>query len=105
MSNNSILKLRDDIDKLHNSLVSTVNELEVKTVDPNSGINLNDPAELSELMRVKRKELGLSMEDLELQTGLSYSTLKRIFSDPSNAKFSSVIAILNELGINSWAEK
>ena len=105
MSNNSILKLRDDIDKLHNSLVSTVNELEVKTVEPNSGINLNDSAELSELMRVKRKELGLSMEDLELQTGLSYSTLKRIFSEPSNAKFSSVIAILNELGINSWAEK
>ena len=105
MSKNSILKLRDDIEKLHNSLITTVDELEVKVLDSSSGINLNDSAELSALMRNKRKESGLSMEDLELQTGLSYSTLKRIFSDPSKARFSSVISILNELGINSWAEK
>jgi lambda repressor-like predicted transcriptional regulator len=105
MSENSILKLRNDIDKLHNLLVASVDELETKAVNPNGGINLNDKTELSNLMKKKRKEAGVSMEDLELQTGLSYSTLKRIFSDPSGARFSSVINILNELGINSWAEK
>jgi len=105
MSRNSILKLRGDIEQLHSSLIGTVNELEEKALERSSGISLNDSVELSELMRDKRKESGLSMQDLELQTGLSYSTLKRIFSDPSNAKFSSVIAILSELGINTWAEK
>lgn len=105
MSDKSILKLRNDIDKLNNLLVTSVDEIEKKAVNPSSGISLNDKTELSNLMKKKRKETGVSMEDLELQTGLSCSTLKRIFSDPSGAKFSSVIKVLNELGINTWAEK
>jgi len=105
MNNNSILKIRNEIDELHKSLVETVDELESKATNPNDGVDLNDMNELAKLMRYKRKKIGISMEDLELQTSLSYSTLKRMFSDPSSARFSSVIMVLKELGINSWAEK
>ncbi len=100
-----MLKLRNDIDKLHNLLTTSVDELEANAVNSSDCVNLNDKESLSNLMKKIRKETGVSMEDLELQTELSYSTLKRIFADPSNAKFSSVIKVLNELGINSWAEK
>lgn len=105
MTNNSILKMRNEIDELHKLLVEKVDELELKSTNPNDGVDLNDMNELAALMKYKRKELEISMEDLELQTSLSYSTLKRIFSNPSSARFSSVIMVLKELGIKSWAEK
>lgn len=105
MSADSMLKIRNEIDELHKSLVETVDDLESKATKPSDGVDLNDMNELAKLMKYKRKEIGISMEDLELQTSLSYSTLKRIFSDPSSARFSSVIMVLKELGINSWAEK
>ncbi|GLS88993.1 hypothetical protein GCM10007916_00600 [Psychromonas marina] len=105
MINNSILKMRNEIDELHKLLVEKVDELELKSTNPNDGVDLNEMNELAALMKYKRKELEISMEDLELQTSLSYSTLKRIFSNPSSARFSSVIMVLKELGIKSWAEK
>ena len=105
MSDNSILQIRNEIEELHRSLVETVDKLELKAINPSDGVALNNMNELATLMKYKRKEIGISMEDLELQTSLSYSTLKRIFSDPSSARFSSVIMVLKELGINSWAEK
>lgn len=105
MNTNSILKIRNEIDELHKSLVEAVDELESKATNPSDGVDLNDMNELAKLMRYKRKESGISMEDLELQTSLSYSTLRRMFSDPSSAHFSSVIMVLTELGIKSWAEK
>lgn len=105
MKVNTILKIRNDIEELHRSLVEKVDELESKVINPSDGVDLNDMSELAKLMKYKRKEIGISMEDLELQTDLSYSTLNRIFSDPSSARFSSVIMVLTELGIKSWAEK
>lgn len=105
MSKSAVLKLRSELDNLYKTFAESIDDIEQSLVNPSSGVNLNDKASLSELMKAKRKETNLSMEDLELQTGLSYSTIKRIFADPSNAKFTNVIKILNELGINTWAEK
>ncbi|WP_025565132.1 helix-turn-helix transcriptional regulator [Psychromonas sp. SP041] len=105
MSRISVLKLRSELDDLYKTFAESIDDIEQNLVNPNNGVDLNDKASLSELMKVKRKEANLSMEDLELQTGLSYSTIKRIFADPSNAKFTNVIKILNELGIDTWAEK
>jgi predicted transcriptional regulator len=55
-------------------------------------------------MKQGRKQLGLTFEDLELQTDLSISTLKRLMSHPSTGRFSNVIIVLKALGIKSWAE-
>ncbi|MDN2662645.1 helix-turn-helix transcriptional regulator [Psychromonas sp. 14N.309.X.WAT.B.A12] len=105
MNDNSIIKMRHEIDELYSMLAKTVDELETRIINPNDGLDLNDMNALAKLMSNKRKEIGISMEDLELQTNLSYSTLNRIFSNPSNTSFSSVIMVLKELGIKSWAEK
>lgn len=105
MSKSAVLKLRSELDDLYKTFAESIDDIEQNLVNPSNGVDLNDKASLSELMKAKRKEANLSMEDLELQTGLSYSTIKRIFADPSNAKFTNVIKILNELGINTWAEK
>jgi DNA-binding phage protein len=105
LNSNLSLKLRSQIKMLNESLINTVNEIEKKAIKPNDAVDLNDTEKLSELMQKTRKRTGTTMEDLELQTGISYSTLKRIFTDPSSARFSSVILVLNELGIKSWAEK
>lgn len=53
------------------------------------GIQMND----------KRKKLQLDLLSLELQTGISSSTLKRLFKDPSQVKFISVLQVAEALGI------
>lgn len=47
----------------------------------------------------KRKALGIDLVTLELQTGVSVSTLKRLFSNPSHVKFSSVLLVAKALGM------
>jgi len=36
---------------------------------------------------------------LELQTGVSVSTLKRLFKDPEQVKFGTVLAVARTLGV------
>lgn len=105
MNDESLLNFRKDIQEVNLSLIDIVDRLEAKMVKPDDGIQLNNVDELVVMMKRKRKESGTSLEDLTLQTNLSLSTLKRLFDDPSGARFSNVILVLNELGIKSWAEK
>lgn len=54
-------------------------------------------------LNARRKELGIDLYTLELQTGISASTLKRLFKDPEQVKFGSVYAVAEALGINLCA--
>lgn len=47
----------------------------------------------------RRKALGIDLATLELQTGLSASTLKRLFKDPEQVKFGSVFVVADALGV------
>lgn len=104
MSQEMIIKLRHQIEEANKSFVSLIDEVERKLSNPREAILLDDFQQLSTLMKKRRKALGLTLEDLELQTDLSISTLKRLMSDPSSARFSNVIIVLKELGLKSWAE-
>jgi hypothetical protein len=81
-----------------------IDGVEQKMLNPSDGVALDNSARLINLMRNKRRTLGLSLDDLGLQTDISTSTLKRLFADPDSARFSNVITVLKELGIKSWAE-
>ena len=104
MSQEMIIKLRHQAEETNSSFKSLIDEVEKKLSNPRETIPLDDFKHLSMLMKKRRKELGLTLEDLELQTDLSISTLKRLMSAPSAARFSNVIIVLKELGIKSWAE-
>lgn len=104
MNQEVVIKLRHQAEEANKSFVNLIDEVERKLSSPLEVIPLDDFQQLSTLMKKRRKGLGLTLEDLELQTDLSISTLKRLISDPSAARFSNVIIVLKELGIKSWAE-
>lgn len=104
MNQETIIKLRDNVEKANRSMVDLIDDVEKKLLNPRDVTPLINFDALITLMKSKRKVLGITLEDLELQTDLSISTLKRLMSDPAGARFSSVIIVLNELGIESWAE-
>ena len=84
-----------------NSLLDQVASLQKK---PDELVALDNP-HISDIMSERKKDLKLTLEDIELQTGISTSTLKRMFSSPDKANFSNMIKVLNELGLKTWLEK
>lgn len=58
-----------------------------------------------QILNERRKALGIDIHSLELQTGISSSTLKRIFKDPSQVKFISVMLVAESLGVKLWTVK
>ena len=104
MNKEIVLKLRSEVETMNNALINLIDEVENKLSNPNDAIPLTDFQALGVLMKEKKKSSGITLEDLELQTNLSLSTLKRLFADPSAARFSNIVIVLNELGIKSWAE-
>lgn len=60
-------------------------------------------AALGAQLNERRKALGLDIATLELQTGISASTLKRLFKDPEQVKFGSVYAVAAALGVSLCA--
>ena len=66
---------------------------------PRPLLTIETPRQLGEQLNARRKELGIDLYTLELQTGISTSTLKRLFKDPEQVKFGSVFAVANVLGV------
>ncbi len=60
---------------------------------------IDDLPALGQRLNARRKALGLDLETLELQTGVSTSTLKRLFKDPEGVKFGTVFLIARTLGV------
>lgn len=56
-------------------------------------------SEFGHQLNERRKVLGIDLYTLELQTGISASTLKRLFKDPEQVKFGSVYAVAEALGV------
>ena len=104
MNKEIVLKLRHKVEDMNDSFVDLIDELEIRLSNPIEAIPLNDFQALGVLMKKKKKESGVTLEDLELQTNLSLSTLKRLFADPSAARFSNIVMVLSELGVKTWAE-
>ena len=55
------------------------------------------------LLNDKRKSLGIELSMLELQTGVSISTLNRLFQDPSQVRFTTVFLVAQTLGVSLCA--
>lgn len=60
---------------------------------------INSFPELGQQLNDRRKMLGLELSHLELQTGISVSTLKRLFKDPAQVKFATVHQVAKTLGV------
>lgn len=61
---------------------------------------IDDLPAFGKLLNDKRKQLGIDLHTLELQTGVSISTLNRLFQDPSQVRFATVLLVANQLGVN-----
>ncbi len=57
-------------------------------------------AEFGHYLNEKRKALNLDLYTLELQTDVSISTLKRLFQDPSQIRFATVLLVAETLGVS-----
>ncbi|NQZ09393.1 MAG: helix-turn-helix transcriptional regulator [Algicola sp.] len=105
MNQTKLLALRKDIEQTNKVMVRLVDELAQVQQNPLEQTPLDDFAQLAVLMKDKRQQTGITIEDLALQTDISQSTLKRLFADPASARFSNVIQVLKELGLKAWLEQ
>jgi|GEM_PF-476459 DNA-binding phage protein len=64
---------------------------------------IHSPENLGAHLNARRKALGIELATLELQTGVSVSTLKRVFKNPEQVKFSTVLAVCSALGVKLCA--
>ncbi|OAT32427.1 hypothetical protein M975_1562 [Buttiauxella brennerae ATCC 51605] len=64
---------------------------------------ITEPAQLGQQLNQRRKELDIDLATLELQTGVSASTLKRLFKDPDQVKFGTVFRVAEALGVKLCA--
>lgn len=101
--NSKIIELREKLATLHQEIESVLDEAESASDQPIPGYSLRDPSELCTDM--KQRKQGLSFEDSELQTGISRSTIKRMFKDPMKTSLENFLTIANELGMKIWVEK
>lgn len=64
---------------------------------------ITDLSEFGKQLNAQRKALGIELVTLEMQTGISSSTLKRLFKDPSQVKFQTICIVAETLGFNLCA--
>lgn len=67
-------------------------------------LTMRNLAEMGAVLSQKRKQLGVEYQTISLQTGVSVSTLKRLFLDPSQVKFATVILVADALGVKLCIE-
>ncbi|MFB0712535.1 helix-turn-helix domain-containing protein [Buttiauxella noackiae] len=64
---------------------------------------ITESVQLGQQLNQRRKELEIDLATLELQTGVSVSTLKRLFKDPDQVKFGTVLSVADALGVKLCA--
>ena len=64
---------------------------------------ITDLKAFGKMLNDKRKSLGIEFSVLELQTGVSISTLNRLFQDPSKVRFTTVFLVAKTLGVSLCA--
>lgn len=96
------IKLRS----LYQDMQELIDEITQLKNNPNNQSRLaEEETDLAKHLLMKRRQLGISIEDLELQTDISFSTIQRTLKDPYNAKLANVLRISNELGVKLWIEE
>ena len=81
MSQEIIVKLRRKAEETNLSLVNLIDEVEKKLSNPKDSIPLGDFSELKALMLYKRKILKITLEDLELHSGLASRGAQTVLRD------------------------
>lgn len=78
---------------------------EVQSLQEKQYERITEPTELGQCLNEQRKTLGIDLETLHLQTDISLSTLKRLFKDPSQVRFSTLLLVAETLGVKLCIEK
>lgn len=60
---------------------------------------ITDPPSLGEAIRKARKSLGITQEDLSLQTGISRTTIRAIEKGKQSAHVGLVLQLCRDLGL------
>lgn len=101
MNDNVITSLTWKLQSVSEELSKMRSELLTAAAEsaPGNTASINDLAAFGAQLNARRKALGIDLALLELQTGVSVSTLKRVFKDPEQVKFGTVVAVARALGV------
>ncbi|EXI61913.1 transcriptional regulator [Mannheimia granulomatis] len=96
------IELQNQINQLNQlrKLALKQEQEEQKLFEKNKLDNLE---KFGQQLNAQRKALGIELATLEMQTGISISTLKRLFKDPSQVKFQTICTVAETLGFNLCA--
>ena len=100
-----LIQAYDKVDTLTQELNQLLDEVASLRKQPDDLISLGDTEELKFALKKHKQRSKLTLEELELQTGISVSTIKRVMTDPDKARLSHLMLIARELGIRLWFEK
>lgn len=105
--NPKVLQLRNLTSKLesdiHDVFEEMLSNVETSSNRPISSYSIYETNTLIDDMQSRKK--SISLEDLELQTDISKSTIKRMLKDPSKTSLDNFLAVASELGMKIWIEK
>lgn len=101
MNDNVITSLTWKLQSVSEELSKMRSELLTATAEsaPGNTASIDDLAAFGAQLNARRKALGIDLALLELQTGVSVSTLKRVFKNPEQVKFGTVVAVARALGV------
>ena len=71
MSHRNLLELRKQSDELFQHFSRLLDNAEKELTEPELGIAADNYDAMTLMLKTKRKSLGLTLSDLELQTGIS----------------------------------
>ncbi|MEX4097604.1 helix-turn-helix domain-containing protein [Haemophilus influenzae] len=95
--NNLSAQLENQIDELKKLQKSVITYEQAQRQQLYAG-KITDLKAFGKMLNDKRKSLGIELSMLELQTGVSISTLNRLFQDPSQVRFTTVFLVAQTLG-------
>lgn len=105
MSQKSLPELKSDVERVYIEIQGLLEEAFKKSLNPSDKSDLNEMGALIDMLHRLKKEQKITLEELEMQTEISNSTLKRLFKNPENARVGHLLKVLNELGVKVWVEK
>lgn len=99
-SKSTLIEQVISIDRMVNALKQQIYTEQESLASVDKVRLIEAPQLLGKILDERRKELGISMKLLELQTGVSSATLTRLFKNPEQIKFLTVFNVASALGVN-----
>lgn len=100
--NNISAQLENQIDELKKLQQAVIAYEQAQRLQLYTG-KITDLKTFGKMLNDKRKSLGIELSMLEQQTGVSISTLNRLFQDPSQVRFTTVFLVAQTLGVSLCA--